>query len=152
MADDRIRPDDLYETDFVAWTEAQADALRARRSGGNALDYDHLAEEIADLGRSDVRACRSLIDRIVEHLIKLEAFPHDQAVPHWRREVRVFRRDLADTLTATIRLRLEPRLADVFSAMRSGLIEDGYDLAAFDREPYGWEQVVSPNWLPGGDG
>ena len=145
MADDLTTPArDLYDQDFVAWTEAQAAALRARTAGHNALDHDRLAEEIEDLGKSDTRACRSLLDRIIEHLIKLEAFPDDQAAGHWRREVRVFRRDLADILTATIRHRLEPRLPEMFAAMRAGLVADGYDLSAFARADYGWDELVGP--------
>ena len=43
-----------YDTDFYAWTQTQATALRAKES--KTLDWDHLAEEIESLGRSDRRA------------------------------------------------------------------------------------------------
>ena len=51
MADTRT----LYEEDFVAWTEQQAEALRsaARGSTNQPLDWENLAEEIESLGRSD---------------------------------------------------------------------------------------------------
>jgi hypothetical protein len=39
-----------YETDFYTWTQAQAAALCAKDVA--ALDLEHLAEEIADLGQS----------------------------------------------------------------------------------------------------
>jgi len=39
-----------YETDFYGWTQAQAQALRAKDWA--ALDVDHLAEEIEDVGNS----------------------------------------------------------------------------------------------------
>jgi hypothetical protein len=44
----------LYEEDFVRWTEEQSRALRkASQSRVNlALDWQNLAEEIDDLGRS----------------------------------------------------------------------------------------------------
>ena len=44
----------LYEDDFYAWTQAQARELRrfARSRPNVPLDLGHLAEEIADSGRS----------------------------------------------------------------------------------------------------
>ena len=39
-----------YETDVVAWAEAQAEALRAGRF--DELDLENLAEEIADGGQA----------------------------------------------------------------------------------------------------
>jgi hypothetical protein len=51
-AHEAIRADDLYEEDFFAWTQAQARGLRrfARSRPNVALDLEHIAEEIADLG------------------------------------------------------------------------------------------------------
>ena len=43
-----IPPNDLYETDFLAWTELMAAALEKRDT--RSLDWNHLAEEIRDLG------------------------------------------------------------------------------------------------------
>jgi Domain of unknown function DUF29 len=44
----------LYDEDFVLWSKQQVEALRAAaQSGSNQqLDWDHLAEEIEDLGRT----------------------------------------------------------------------------------------------------
>jgi hypothetical protein len=36
-----------YDTDFYAWTQAQAAAIRAKEVA--ALDIEHLAEEVEDL-------------------------------------------------------------------------------------------------------
>ena len=48
-------PERLYETDFYAWTQAQAKELRrlARLRPNAALDLAHIAEEIRDLGKSE---------------------------------------------------------------------------------------------------
>jgi hypothetical protein len=43
-----------YEADFFAWTQDQAQLLRAR--GRLGLDWDNLAEEIESMGRRDRRA------------------------------------------------------------------------------------------------
>ena len=39
---------DLYERDFYSWSMQQADALKRRDF--NAVDWDNVIEEIADLG------------------------------------------------------------------------------------------------------
>jgi hypothetical protein len=44
----------LYDTDFPAWAEQRAEALRGsveRRDLSHALDPAHLAEEIGGVGR-----------------------------------------------------------------------------------------------------
>ena len=54
-----------YDTDFYTWTRAQAEALRHKYWA--ALDVDHLAEEIADLGQSIENAIESHLDRLLLH-------------------------------------------------------------------------------------
>lgn len=151
MADD-LKPESLYERDFVAWTESQAAALRARRQGLNALDYDHLAEEIEDLGKSDVRACQSHVDLIIEHLMKIE-FLGGQDVPHWRGEIGSFRRKLARTLTPTIKHRVQGELSDSHSeAVRQlvnrELLTAPEVIEAARARAYKWEEIVDPDWYP----
>ena len=75
----------LYERDFVRWTEQQAAALReAGKLGTNLpLDLENLAEEIDSLGRSQRRELRSRIATIIEHLIKLECSPATEPRRGW---------------------------------------------------------------------
>lgn len=152
MADDLQKPERLYDRDYVAWTEQQATALRARKGGENALDYDNLAEEIEDLGKAETRACASLIDRIIEHLLKIEFAGPSEAVGHWRKEVRAFRRDLARTVTPVIRNRLEPTLAQATEDVVKGLVDEGFLPPETLRDTlvptYAWDQIVSPDWFP----
>ncbi len=67
----------LYDEDFVRWTEQQATALRqAAGLGVNLpLDWENLAEEIDSLGRSLRHELRSRLIVILEHLLKLEHSP-----------------------------------------------------------------------------
>ena len=78
-------PAELYEEDFVRWTEQQSTALRdAARSGVNLpLDWENLAEEIESLGRSQRRELRSRISVIIEHLLKLEYSPAREPRGAW---------------------------------------------------------------------
>ena len=55
------KPAELYDEDFYAWTQAQAKALRTHFRGDNRLDVEHLAEEIEDLGSSELQAVESFV-------------------------------------------------------------------------------------------
>ena len=77
---------DLYDDDILWWSEQQADALRRRAA--NEVDWDHVAEEIADMGNNVVRAVASHLVMALLHDLKAEAWPLSQEVPHWRAEAR----------------------------------------------------------------
>lgn len=64
----------LYDEDILAWSKQQAEALRSAARGGSnqALDWDNLAEEIEDWGKSQQSALSSQIRTIIQHLLKLE--------------------------------------------------------------------------------
>ena len=142
--------DDLYETDVVAWAEQQADALR-RRVGGNALDWDNLADEIEAVSRSERRACKSLIAVIIEHLLKLELAGQRDNERMWTVSVRHARKSLQQDLTPTLRARLPDYLPGAVEMQierlaAAGAITD--EAAAHRRErPYTWEEVTG-DWLP----
>jgi hypothetical protein len=56
---------DLYETDILAWSEEQAERLRAvaaaDRRNASAPDWPHIIEEIESVGRSQLATVRSLL-------------------------------------------------------------------------------------------
>jgi len=58
----------LYEQDFFAWTQAQADAL-SRRSV-NELDWDNLVEEVESMGRQQRGELQSHLVILLQHLLK----------------------------------------------------------------------------------
>ena len=103
---------DLYEQDFVAWTERQARELRALRTSrwNGPLDLEHLAEEIEDLGRSQRHACESLLEQIIIHLLKLRYAKAEAPRTHWANEIDLFRNELRRRLTTTIRHHLTTNL------------------------------------------
>lgn len=144
--------DDLYDRDFFAWTQEQAKVLRARRGGANALDYDNLAEEIEDVGKSELHACESFLDRIIQHLIKIEFIGSPQDTPHWRSEVRTWRRDLGRRLTPTIERKLRAGLERAFADAVEGLESDGLLASAgavfAARAPYSWDELTDGAWYP----
>jgi len=90
----------LYDEDFVAWSQQQADALRSTARGGTnqALDWENLAEEIESLGRSERRELGSRIRAIIEHLLKLEYSAAIEPRHGWRSSVRSARVEIEDIL------------------------------------------------------
>jgi hypothetical protein len=95
--------------DFALWTRAQAAALRAQaRAGTNlAIDWEHVAEEIEDLGRSERRELASRIGTILEHLLKLIASPAELPRGGWEATVLRERAQVADLLAESPSLRQE---------------------------------------------
>src|SRR5215471_11946184 len=83
----------LYDDDFIAWSKQQAEALRAVARGGSnqAIDWENVAEEIEDLGKSQRSAVGSYILRIIQHLVKLEYSPAPDPRAGWRRTIRLAR-------------------------------------------------------------
>ena len=97
----------LYDDDFYAWTQEQAELLRRGPAAANRLDIEHIAEEIEDLGRSELGAAQSLVEHIIEHLLKLEYSGLNDPARHWRDEVVEWRLQLDKKLTRTIIAKLD---------------------------------------------
>ncbi len=146
---------DLYEDDFYAWTRAQAKELRrfARSRPNLPLDLAHIAEEIADLGKSERNSLRSWTRRVLEHLLLLEFSPAQEPRPGWIAEVVNFRSEIEDRLTASLRRDLKGRLPDLYDRARTDLRQK---LAAYgeariadrfpERCPYALDQVLGDFW------
>jgi hypothetical protein len=92
----------LYDEDFYAWTQEQAELLRRGGAGANGLDVELIAEEIEDLGKSELHACRSLCEHIIEHLLKLEYSGLAEPTEHWRDEIVEWRLQIDERLTRSI--------------------------------------------------
>lgn len=109
---------DLYAEDFIAWTEQQARRLRevAVRGTNLGLDWDHLAEEVEDLGRNHRRATASQLLHIIEHLLKLEFSPAVAPRAGWIDSVLDARGEIELLLDDDPGLR--PRLPEVLDRMK----------------------------------
>ncbi len=63
-----------YESDFYGWTKQQANLLKNRKIA--EIDWDNLAEEIADMGRSEKRQLESRLEVLIMHLLKWQFQPN----------------------------------------------------------------------------
>jgi Domain of unknown function DUF29 len=78
----------LYDRDFDAWAQQQAEALRAK--AWDQLDIEHLAEEIEELRKSERQAVRSQLRIILSHLLKWVYQPEGcgRHGPSWQASIR----------------------------------------------------------------
>jgi hypothetical protein len=97
----------LYDEDFYAWTQEQAELLRRGGVAANRLDIEHIAEEIEDLGKSELHTCRSFCELIIAHLLKLEYSGLTEPAEHWLDEMVAWRLQLEERLTRSIEAKLE---------------------------------------------
>src|SRR6266849_340112 len=63
-------PTPLYRRDYYEWALEQARALQERRF--EALDFDHLSQEVEDLAKSERRELRSRLKQVLVHLLKCQ--------------------------------------------------------------------------------
>ena len=85
-------PDDFYHSDILGWSKAQAERLRRLQRGErvNDLDWEHVIEEVEDVGNSQLSAVRSHLGLAMLHALKALAWPEHPAVEHWQQEIATF--------------------------------------------------------------
>jgi hypothetical protein len=147
--EDGTMTESLYDTDFYAWTQTQASALRAKDF--TALDLDHLAEEIESLGISDEHAITRQLQRLLHHLLKWQYQPTHRS-RSWRRSIDQARDAIADRIARSPSLQSYPaqRLAlDYRRARRDARTDTGLPLATFPEAcPWPLAQVLDEAFPP----
>jgi hypothetical protein len=108
-------PNGLYDRDVLAWSQNQADLLRrlARGERVNDLDWEHVVEEIEDVGLSELHAVESYLELIIVHLLKIQAWPGSDATNHWQAEIVSFQSNAVRRFAPSMRQRIS--LADLYS-------------------------------------
>lgn len=86
-----MKPADLYEQDFYAWTVRNAELLRSGRAG--EADLAHIAEEIEDMGKRERRELLHRMSTLIAHLLKWQVQPERRS-RSWELTIRVQRKDL----------------------------------------------------------
>jgi hypothetical protein len=103
-----------YDTDFYAWTQTQAAALRAKDLA--RLDLEHLAEEIEGLCKSDRHHLTMLALGFLELIYR--PCSHEDGQYYWQSAViDHYRAMLASSLEENPRMRpiLEGQLEDAYT-------------------------------------
>ena len=114
-----------YDEDILLWSERQSALLRRRAAGelvnDAELDWPNIAEEIEDVGRSQLQAVESLLRQALTHMLKAEAWPHCRDVPNWRADAIGFRIDAASRYAPSMRQRID--LARIYRQAQRALPE-----------------------------
>lgn len=143
----------LYERDYYTWALEQERALLEHRI--EELDWENLADEVGDLGRSERRALTSQAETLIEHLLKL-AFASPAAIRAnrrlWQITVRVSRRKINGLLARSPGLRSSTQ--DLFvEAWPTGRDEalkslKGKDEAVPETPLWSFEQAMDEEFEP----
>ncbi len=121
-------PDTLFDKDFYAWSRQQAEELRqASRLRINALtglDWEHLADEIEELGMSKLDELFSRYKVLVWHLLKWKYQP-DRRSNRWRATINEQRFRIARVLRKNPSLRSKrlEEFRDVYLLARDSAAE-----------------------------
>lgn len=86
-----LSQNNLYETDFYAWTQEQVALLRHHQ--WHQLDLENLIEEIESLGKQQRQELRNRLSILIGHLLKWEYQPQYRS-RSWLSTIRVQRRDI----------------------------------------------------------
>jgi hypothetical protein len=140
-----------YEADFMLWVEQQVALLKQGRL--SELDATNLIDEVEGLGRSERRALRSQLIRVIKHLLKLNYQPNAlNYLNSWRSSVAEGRTQLKLILQDSPSLK--PYLEQVFvecyqDAVTEAIAETGLAKSTFPQVcPYTKEEVIDPTFLP----
>jgi hypothetical protein len=138
-----------YDTDFYAWTQAQAAALRAKAAP--ALDWDHLAEEVESLGQAERHAVRSHLRTLLWHLLKWHYQPRRRS-KSWRVSIDNARDEIDDYLATNPSLvtALDDLLVSAYGRARKvAARETGLPLTTFPEAcPWPIAQVLEEDFWP----
>lgn len=116
-----LTPSTLYEADFYAWTQEQAELLRLGKL--NFLDVNNLLEEIESLGKQQKQELRNRLGILLGHLLKWE-YQSDFRSKSWRVTIREQRRRIKEHLAEN------PSLKAYLNQAILAAYADGIDLVS----------------------
>jgi hypothetical protein len=139
----------LYDEDFFEWTRRNAKLLRAGQ--WQQADIEHIAEEIEDMGKRDLRELNSGMQVLLIHLLKWQMQP-EKRTASWRRTIAGQRVKLKVLFkqSPVLRRKAQNNLAENHStAVHLAAIETGLPATRFPAEcPFTVEQILDPEFLP----
>ena len=140
----------LYEMDFYAWTQEQAELLR--HQDWQKLDLENLIEEVESLGKQQRQELRNRLSILIGHLLKWE-YQRERRSRSWLATIRVQRRDILRLI------RDNPSLKPYLLEVLPEAYENGKDLVVMETNlpyktfpsvcGYMWEDILSDRFYPG---
>ncbi|MGX2042286.1 DUF29 domain-containing protein (plasmid) [Methylocaldum sp. MU1018] len=138
-----------YETDVAAWAWEQAQWLRERRF--DALDIEHLADEIEDVAKSEQRELERRLAILLAHLLRWLHQP-ERRTKSWRLAMSAQRKAVAYPVKESPSLRhlfddpewLDGVWADAIIAVLAEVELDNLPEVC----PWTITDILDPDWLP----
>ncbi len=143
-----------YDEDYFSWTQEQALFLKQGRF--DLLDLEHLADEVASMGRSEWRELASRLAAVIAHLLKLQ-FQTERTPANersWKRSVIEQRRALRDHLHDNPGLKNPAQMDRAVrlawgDGLQTALRETGLEPDVFpDANPYTVDQLLADGYWP----
>jgi hypothetical protein len=138
-----------YEKDVVAWAMEQAALLRAGQL--SALDIEHIAEEIEDVGKSEKRELASRMAVLLAHLLKWVHQPGRRG-SSWTRTLKEQRKAIAAALRQTPSLKASLSDADWLAGVWADAVTKAVDETGLDNFPddcpWSMAQVLAEDFFP----
>ncbi|MCG1041765.1 DUF29 domain-containing protein [Mycetohabitans sp. B8] len=138
-----------YDEDVIAWANEQAALLRAGKL--SAIDIEHIAEEIEDVGKSEQRELANRMAVLLAHLLKWQYQPERRG-SSWQATIREQRRAIEVVLRKTPSLKNslnDPEwITGVWADAKSKAIEEtGLDVFPEDY-PWSMEKALDSTFFP----
>jgi signal transduction histidine kinase len=140
----------LYETDFYAWTQEQAQFLQLKQ--WDKIDLLNLIEEIESLGKRERAELRNRLSVLIGHLLKWH-YQASKRTRSWLNTICVQRIDILELLkeNPSLKFYLEEALQIAYIkgiALAAG--ETNLPRKIFpDTCPYALEEILSDRFYPG---
>jgi hypothetical protein len=139
----------LYDQDFFAWAQEQAQLLRAGRL--SEADVEHIAEEIESMGRAEKRELVNRLAVLLMHLLKWRFQPSARGTS-WRLTIEEQRDRLTDHLADNPSLKAvlgDAVAAGYRLAILGAARETGLDRGVFPAVcPWPFEQCMDADFWP----
>jgi hypothetical protein len=138
-----------YDEDLYGWAMHNAQLLRQKRFA--EIDYEHIAEELEDMGKSERRGLESHIKNVLLHLLKWRFQPALRGAS-WRQSIRNGR--IAIDKIFRDSPSLQSRLADIVTheypnARDDAVDETGMDQTCFPEHcPFSIERILNKEFWP----
>lgn len=137
-----------YIKDIVAWSIEQAQFIQTGQF--DRLDLEHIADEIADVGKSEARELSSRMAVLICHLLKAYYQP-ERLGASWQSTIKEQRKRILIRLAKTPSLKTffinDDRLGDAYLDAKL-MAEKETGLACFPAEcPWTFEQLVDADGI-----
>ncbi|MCV9879288.1 DUF29 domain-containing protein [Brenneria izbisi] len=138
-----------YDTDVVAWAHEQAALLRSGKF--SEIDCENIAEEIADVGKSEQRELASRMAVLIAHLLKWK-FQPERRGSSWEKTIKAQRKDVGYALKESPSLKTklnDPEWYDVIWSKAVAIAADETQLENLpDEQIWSVEEVLYSEFWP----